>query len=148
MKPAGQGRGDWVLVSGTTADPGPPWPRRFKGHYTEAVTALLPMPPAQGWGQVSFPQDSALAPPPALKQVPRPTLTEGLIDRQVGLDHEHGGAGHLGLLKDVASLPVQDTIDAPHHLLRTLWSSKVWSAAGWEAGLGQGGGARRSWPLT
>lgn len=25
--------------------------------------------------------------------------TEGLIDRQVGLDHEHGHASHLGLLK-------------------------------------------------
>ena len=42
---------------------------------------------------------------------------KGFIDRQVCLDHKHGGTGHLG---HMATLPVQDTIDATHHLLRTL----------------------------
>ena len=31
------------------------------------------------------------------------------FDRKVGLHNKHGGAGHLGLLKDVAPLPVQDS---------------------------------------
>lgn len=47
-------------------------------------------------------------------------LTKGLIHRQVGLHNKHGSAGHLGLLKDVTSLPIQDTIDATNHLFWTL----------------------------
>ena len=35
---------------------------------------------------------------------------KGLINRQVGLHDKHGGASQLGLLEDVAQLPVQDTI--------------------------------------
>lgn len=44
---------------------------------------------------------------------------KGLIDRQVYLDHEHG-TGYRGLLKYMATLSVQDTLDATPHLLRTL----------------------------
>lgn len=47
-------------------------------------------------------------------------LTKGLIHRQIGLHDEHGGAGHLGLLKHMTPLPVQDTVDATNHLFRTL----------------------------
>ena len=45
---------------------------------------------------------------------------EGLIDRQVGLDHKHGGAGSLCLLKHVSSPPVQHTIDSSNCVLRAL----------------------------
>lgn len=51
---------------------------------------------------------------------PRRALTKGLIDGQVSLHNKHGGAGHLGLLEDMAPLPVQDTIDATNHLFWTL----------------------------
>lgn len=51
--------------------------------------------------------------------------TKGLIDRQVGLDHEHGGASHLRLLKHMTSLSVKDTIDAPLNSHRTLYLHKV-----------------------
>lgn len=54
------------------------------------------------------------------RQTLRGALTKGLIDRQVGLDDEHGGTSHLGLLKDMTPLPVQDTVDATNHLFRTL----------------------------
>ena len=47
------------------------------------------------------------------------------FDRKVGLHDKHGGAGHLGLLKDVAPLPVQDAIDATNHLFRTLDLHKI-----------------------
>ena len=36
---------------------------------------------------------------------------EGLIDKKVGLHNKHSGASHLGLLKNVTPLPVQDTVD-------------------------------------
>ena len=49
---------------------------------------------------------------------------ERLIDRKVGLQNKHRGAGHLGLLKDVTPLPVQDTVDATNHLFRTLSGKK------------------------
>ena len=54
----------------------------------------------------------------------RLVLTKGLIDRKVGLHNKHGGAGHLGLLKDVTPLPVQDTVDATNHLFWTLSGKK------------------------
>lgn len=47
-------------------------------------------------------------------------LTERLVDRQVSLDDEHGGPHDLGLLEHVTALPVQHTVDASYHLLRTL----------------------------
>ena len=43
---------------------------------------------------------------------------KGLNDRQVCLDHGHGGTGLLGLIKYMAILPVQDTVGATHHLFR------------------------------
>ena len=42
---------------------------------------------------------------------------KGLIESQVCLVHERGATGHL---KCMATLPVQDTVDATQHLLRTL----------------------------
>ena len=45
---------------------------------------------------------------------------EGLVDGQVRLDHEHGGAGGLGLLEHVASPSVEHTVDAAHSVLGTL----------------------------
>ena len=47
-------------------------------------------------------------------------LTEGLVDGQVGLDDEHGSSGGLGLLEDVATATVEDTIDASDSVLGTL----------------------------
>ena len=46
--------------------------------------------------------------------------TEGLVDGQVGLDDEHGSSGGLGLLEDVATATVEDTIDASDSVLGTL----------------------------
>lgn len=60
-------------------------------------------------------------------------LTKGLVNWQVGLHHKHGGASHLGLLEDVASLSVQDTIDATNHLFWTLSGNTRLSVA-----IGQG----------
>ena len=45
---------------------------------------------------------------------------EGLVDRQVGLDDEHGGAGGLRLLEHVASPSVQHTVDTSDSVLGTL----------------------------
>merc|ERR1719391_1959607 len=50
---------------------------------------------------------------------------KGLIDRQVGLDHKHGGAGSLCLLKHVSSPSVQHTIDSSNRVLRALDFNKV-----------------------
>ena len=46
--------------------------------------------------------------------------TEGLVDRQVGLDDEHGGAGGLGLLEHMSSPPVQDSVESHNSILVTL----------------------------
>ena len=40
---------------------------------------------------------------------------KGFIDRQVCLDHKHVGTSHLGLLKHMATLPVQDTVRSEEH---------------------------------
>ena len=45
---------------------------------------------------------------------------EGLVDRQVGLDDEHGGAGGLRLLEHVTSPSVQHTVDSSNCVLRAL----------------------------
>ena len=45
---------------------------------------------------------------------------ERLVDRQVSLDHEHGGAGGLGLLEDVSSPPVEHAVDTSDSVLRAL----------------------------
>ena len=45
---------------------------------------------------------------------------EGLVDGQVGLDHEHGGAGSLCLLKHVPSPPVQHPVESTNTILRAL----------------------------
>ena len=50
---------------------------------------------------------------------------KGLIDRQVGLHDKYGGASQLGLLEDVAPLPLQDTTDATSHFFWTLDLHKV-----------------------
>ena len=50
---------------------------------------------------------------------------EGLVDGQVGLDVEHGGAHHLGLLKDVATTTVQHTVDTADGVLGTLEGKKI-----------------------
>ena len=50
---------------------------------------------------------------------------EGLVDGQVGLDDEHGGAGGLGLLKDVTSPPVEHSIDSSNCVLWALEKKKV-----------------------
>jgi hypothetical protein len=39
-------------------------------------------------------------------------LTEGLVDGQVSLDDEHGSSGCLGLLEDVSTTSVQDSVDS------------------------------------
>ena len=49
---------------------------------------------------------------------------EGLVDGQVGLDVEHGGADDLLLLEDVAATPVQHAVDAAHGVLGTLKTRK------------------------
>ena len=48
---------------------------------------------------------------------------KGLVDGQVGLDHEHGGTGSLCLLEHVPSPPVQHPIDSTNCILRALQSS-------------------------
>lgn len=48
------------------------------------------------------------------------SLTKRLVDWQVSLDNKHGSTSHLGLFKDMATLPVQDTIDATNYLLWAL----------------------------
>ena len=45
---------------------------------------------------------------------------EGLVDGQIGLHHEHGGAGGLGLLEHVASPPVEHSIDTSYSVLWAL----------------------------
>ena len=45
---------------------------------------------------------------------------EGLVDGQVGLDNEHGGAGGLGLLEHVSSPPVEHSVDTTNCVLRAL----------------------------
>ena len=47
-------------------------------------------------------------------------LTEGLVDGQVGLDDEHGSSGCLGLLEDVTTTSVQDSVDSTDCVLRAL----------------------------
>lgn len=41
---------------------------------------------------------------------------KGFIHKQVDLHDKHGGASHWGLVKDMALLLVQDSIDATNHL--------------------------------
>ena len=50
---------------------------------------------------------------------------EGLVDRQVGLDDEHGGAGGLCLLEHVTSPPVEHTVDSSNCVLRALQRKMV-----------------------
>ena len=45
---------------------------------------------------------------------------KGLVDGQVGLDNEHGGAGGLGLLEHVSSPPVEHSVDTTNCVLRAL----------------------------
>ena len=45
---------------------------------------------------------------------------EGLVDRQVGLDDEHGGARGLSFLEHVTSPPVQHSVDTSDCVLRAL----------------------------
>ena len=45
---------------------------------------------------------------------------EGLVDGQVGLDDEHGGAWGLSLLEHVTSPPVQHSVDTSDCVLRAL----------------------------
>ena len=45
---------------------------------------------------------------------------EGLVDGQVGLHHEHGGAGGLGLLEHVTSPSVEHTVDSSNCVLGAL----------------------------
>lgn len=47
-------------------------------------------------------------------------LTEGLVDRQVRLHHEHGGTYDLVLLEYMTSPLVEDGVDAAQALLRAL----------------------------
>ena len=49
---------------------------------------------------------------------------EGLVDGQVGLDVEHGGAHDLGLLEHVATATVEDAVDAADGVLGTLKKEK------------------------
>ncbi len=49
--------------------------------------------------------------------------TEGLVDGQVCLDNEHGSSGCLGLLEDVATTSVQDSVDTADGV---LWALKVY----------------------
>merc|ERR1712091_519021 len=49
----------------------------------------------------------------------------GLVDGQVGLDDEHGGAGGLCLLEHVTSPPVEHTVDSSNCVLRALDFNKV-----------------------
>merc|ERR1712180_426195 len=51
---------------------------------------------------------------------------EGLVDRQVGLDDEHGGAGGLRLLEHVTSPSVQHTVDSSNCVLRALNFDQVY----------------------
>ena len=50
---------------------------------------------------------------------------EGLVDGEVGLDHEHGGAGSLCLLKHVPSPPVQHPVDSTNSILRALKTKQL-----------------------
>ena len=45
---------------------------------------------------------------------------EGLVDRQVGLDDEHGCSWGLSFLKHVSSPSVQDSVDTSNSVLRAL----------------------------
>ena len=45
---------------------------------------------------------------------------KGLVDRQVGLDHKHGGAWSLCLLKHVPSPSVQHPVYSTNCVLRAL----------------------------
>ena len=45
---------------------------------------------------------------------------ERFVYRQVGLHHEHGGTGHLGLLEHVTTPSVEHTVDTTHGDFRTL----------------------------
>jgi hypothetical protein len=59
---------------------------------------------------------------------------KGLIDRQVCLDDELGGTGHLGLLKYIATLPVQDTnlsLLKPTNTPYTACLSGTWGSLYW-----------------
>ena len=46
--------------------------------------------------------------------------TEGLVDRQVSLDHVDGGSGPLLLSEDVTTTPVEDTVDTTTGNIGTL----------------------------
>jgi len=48
------------------------------------------------------------------------TPTEWLVYGEVSLDKEHRCASHLTLLKDVATFPVQHSIDSTNSILRAL----------------------------
>ncbi len=48
--------------------------------------------------------------------------TEGLVDGQVCLDNEHGSSGCLGLLEDVSTTSVQDSVDTTDGV---FWALKV-----------------------
>jgi hypothetical protein len=48
------------------------------------------------------------------------TPTKRLVDRQVGLDDEHGCTGNLTLLKYVTTFSVQHSVDTSHSVLRAL----------------------------
>merc|ERR1712142_392650 len=50
----------------------------------------------------------------------REESAEGLVDRQVGLDHEHRCARGLSLLEHVSSPPIQDTVDSSNGVFGTL----------------------------
>ena len=45
---------------------------------------------------------------------------KGLVDGQVGLHHEHGGAGGLCLLEHVTTTPFLNSVDTAHGVLRAL----------------------------
>ena len=49
---------------------------------------------------------------------------EGLVDGQVGLYDEHGGARGLSLLEHVTSPPVQHSVDTSNCVLRALDTKK------------------------
>ena len=51
--------------------------------------------------------------------------TEGLHDRQVRLDREHGGSGTLLLGEDLATTPVEHRVDTTNGVLRALDLDKV-----------------------
>ena len=52
---------------------------------------------------------------------------EGLSDREVSLDSEHGGSGPLFFAKHLSTTLVQDRVDTTNSILRTLdLNYKAW----------------------